>query len=131
MTSKRVRRERDDLQTIPGVGPSLAQDLRDLGITQVAELRGQDPERLYARLIAQRGVHQDRCVLYVFRCAVYFAETAQPDPERLKWWNWKVPQGAGHACRPRAPRAGPAASSRGGAPDTAAQHSVPAACLPH
>jgi len=46
MTSKRVRRERDDLQTIPGVGPSLAQDLRDLGITQVAELRGQDPERL-------------------------------------------------------------------------------------
>lgn len=89
MTGKRTHRQRDDLQTIPGVGPSLAQDLRDLGIRQVAELRGEDPERLYTRLIAQRGVHQDRCVLYVFRCAVYFAETAQPDPERLKWWNWK------------------------------------------
>ncbi len=101
MTSKRVRRERDDLQTIPGVGPSLAQDLRDLGIQQVAELRGQDPERLYTRLIAQRGVHQDRCVLYVFRCAVYFAETAQPDPERLKWWNWKDPQPAVPARRNR------------------------------
>ena len=92
MTSKRARRERDDLQSIPGVGPSLAQDLRDLGIQQVAELRGQDPERLYERLIAQRGVHQDRCVLYVFRCAVYFAETPQPDPKRLKWWNWKDAQ---------------------------------------
>lgn len=87
--TRRPSRDRDHLETIPGVGPSLAQDLRDLGIRRVAELRGQDPERLYARLIAQRGVHQDRCVLYVFRCAVYFAETAQPEPERLKWWNWK------------------------------------------
>lgn len=89
MTSKRARRERDDLQSIPGVGPSLAQDLRELGIQHVAELRGQDPERLYNQLIAQRGIHQDRCVLYVFRCAVYFAETPEPDAERLKWWNWK------------------------------------------
>jgi hypothetical protein len=92
MSTRRTHRERDDLQSIPGVGPSLAQDLRDLGIGRVAELRGQDPERLYTRLIAQRGVHQDRCVLYVFRCAVYFAETAQPDPDRLKWWNWKDPK---------------------------------------
>lgn len=89
MTSKRARREPDDLQSIPGVGPSLAQDLRDLGIQKVAELRGQNPQRLYDQLIAQRGIHQDRCVLYVFRCAVYFAETPEPDAERLKWWNWK------------------------------------------
>ncbi len=89
MTSKPARCAGDELQTIPGVGPSLAQDLRDLGIQRVAELRGQDPEGLYTRLIAQRGVHQDRCVLYVFRCAVYFAETPQPDPDRLKWWHWK------------------------------------------
>jgi hypothetical protein len=92
MTRQRIRRAPDDLQTIPGVGPSLAQDLRELGIARVADLRGQDPEHLYARLIAQRGVHQDRCVLYVFRCAVYFAETAAPEPERLKWWHWKDPQ---------------------------------------
>lgn len=104
MTSKRARREPDDLQSIPGVGPSLAQDLRDLGIQQVAELRGQDPERLYTRLIAQRGVHQDRCVLYVFRCAVYFAETPQPDPERLKWWNWKDAQPVAPAPRVRKAR---------------------------
>ena len=35
-----------------------------------------------------RGQHQDRCVLYVFRCAVYFATEPAPEPERLKWWNW-------------------------------------------
>jgi hypothetical protein len=35
------------------------------------------------------GAHVDRCALYVFRCAVYFASEAKPDPELLKWWNWK------------------------------------------
>lgn len=29
------------------------------------------------------------CVLYVYRCAVYFAQTPDPDPEKCKWWNWK------------------------------------------
>ncbi len=67
----------------------MAQDLRDLGIQRVAQLRRQDPERLYRRLIALRGVYQDRCVLYVFRCAVYFASTARPRPALLRWWNWK------------------------------------------
>jgi hypothetical protein len=28
-------------------------------------------------------------VLYVFRCAVYFANNSTHDPELLKWWNWK------------------------------------------
>jgi hypothetical protein len=106
MTGKRTPRAPDDLQTIPGVGPSLAQDLRERGISQVADLCGQDPEQLYARLIAQRGVHQDRCVLYVFRCAVYFAETPRPEPERLKWWHWKDPRPAAPARRSRSAPSG-------------------------
>lgn len=81
--------EKNDLQSIPGVGPSIAQDLIDLGIRRVADLRRRSPERLYDRLRALRGQHIDRCALYVFRCAVYFASEPQPDPERLKWWNWK------------------------------------------
>ena len=28
-------------------------------------------------------------MLYVFRCAVYFAEHEQHEPEKLKWWYWK------------------------------------------
>ena len=77
------------LEVIPGIGPSMAEDLNDLGIYSVAELRGKDPQKMYDELNSLRGVRTDRCVLYVFRCAVYFAETADPDPELLKWWNWK------------------------------------------
>ena len=34
----------DDLLRIPGVGKSIAQDLRDLGVTRVNDLRGRDSE---------------------------------------------------------------------------------------
>jgi hypothetical protein len=78
----------DPLRAIPGVGPSIAADLRKLGIEDPTGLRGRDPERLYARSNALRGVTQDRCLLYVFRCAVYFANTSRRQPELLKWWNW-------------------------------------------
>ena len=78
-----------ELQKIPGVGPSLAQDLIDLGYQRVPELRDADPEKMYHTLCALRGKHIDRCVLYVFRCAVYYARCSVHDPERLKWWNWK------------------------------------------
>ncbi len=79
----------DRLQAIPGVGPSIAADLRRLGIREVSDLRGRSPETLYAGLCREVGHSVDRCVLYVFRCAVYFASEAKPDPELLKWWNWK------------------------------------------
>ena len=79
----------DDLQTIPGIGPSMAQDLRDLGIYSVSELVGKEPQVMYKRLCQLHDMHIDRCVLYVFRCAVYFASEDEHDPELLKWWNWK------------------------------------------
>ncbi len=79
----------DDLQTIPGVGPRIAEDLRELGVRRVSDLRGRDPERLYRRINALKGERQDPCLLYVFRCAVYFARTPRPDPVLLKWWTWK------------------------------------------
>ena len=78
-----------DLLQIPGVGPSIAADLQSLGIGEVAQLRGCDAEQLYARLCEEKGHKVDRCVLYVFRCAVYFAGEPKPDAELLKWWNWK------------------------------------------
>lgn len=79
------------LQALPGVGPSIAQDLFDLGFRRPEDLRGHDPEALYSRLAVLRGSHQDRCLLYVFRCAVHAAENPDaPAPLRL-WWNWKGP----------------------------------------
>ena len=79
----------DNLTTIPGVGPSIAQDLRDLGYGDVAQLRDEDPQQMYTALCDLRGEHIDRCVLYVFRCAVYFSSRDNHEPELLKWWSWK------------------------------------------
>jgi hypothetical protein len=78
-----------DLQAIPGVGPSIAKDLSDLGYNQVEDLSGENPESMYRDLCELRDSHIDRCVLYVFRCAVYCAENETYDRELLKWWNWK------------------------------------------
>jgi hypothetical protein len=78
-----------ELRTIPGIGPSLALDLYSLGIRRVADLKAKDPEKLYRGLERLTASKQDRCVLYTFRCAVYFAKTKNPKPDRLLWWNWK------------------------------------------
>ena len=80
-----------ELTIIPGVGKSTAEDLINVGINHVADLKGKNPEKLYEELCVFSGCKQDRCVLYVFRCAVYYSETPieKQDPEKLKWWNWK------------------------------------------
>ncbi len=79
----------EDLLVIPGVGKSIKKDLIDLGIHHVSDLIGKDPQKMYDDLIALRGAYQDRCLLYVFRCAVYFAAHKHHNPDKLKWWNWK------------------------------------------
>ena len=65
-----------DLLTVPGIGKNIKQDLIDIGI---------DCEH--------KGRIEDRCQLYVLRCAVYYADqTAQgktPDPQKCRWWYWK------------------------------------------
>ena len=78
-----------NLQTIPGVGKSISQDLVDIGIKSVSDLKGKNPEVLYEKSNRLAGAKQDRCLLYVFRCAVYFAEHTKHNPEKLKWWYWK------------------------------------------
>ena len=78
-----------EFQRIPGVGPSIGADLEDLGVQGLTDLAGRCPEALYRDLIELRRAEIDRCVLYVFRCAVYFAKTANPVAEKLKWWGWK------------------------------------------
>lgn len=77
------------LRQIPGVGKATEQDLIMLGYPTIASLRGADPEEMYERECRMRGCKVDRCQLYIYRCAVYFASTAHPDPEKCKWWYWK------------------------------------------
>ena len=77
------------LTIIPGVGVSIAQDLVNIGINTVGDLIGKNPETLYHQSNLLVGQVQDRCLLYVFRCAVYFAENSVHQSDKLKWWNWK------------------------------------------
>jgi hypothetical protein len=79
----------NDLRKIPGIGRKMEEDLRLLDIESVEDLNGYDPELLYDKLCILKGYRVDRCVLYVFRCAVYYATEKDHDPEKLKWWNWK------------------------------------------
>jgi hypothetical protein len=78
-----------DLRTIPGVGKSISLDLWSLGIHSVGALKNKSPELLYGKHCVQVGRPVDRCLLYVFRCAVYYASHKRHDPELLFWWNWK------------------------------------------
>ncbi|MCW3102581.1 MAG: hypothetical protein JWO09_1021 [Bacteroidetes bacterium] len=78
-----------ELKQIPGVGVSIANDLIYIGITKISDLENKDPEWLYHQSNNYAGVVQDRCLLYVFRCAVYYATEKVHDKEKLKWWNWK------------------------------------------
>ena len=78
-----------NLREIPGVGESIAEDLHDLGIHRVADLKRKNPEKMYFDLCWKRRQHIDRCMLYVFRCAVYYASTKKHNPNKLLWWNWK------------------------------------------
>ncbi len=79
----------NNLVRIPSIGPKVGQMLVEIGISEVSDLKNNDPERLYQQICNTRNEQLDRCVLYHFRCAVYFASHQQHDPKRLKWWNWK------------------------------------------
>lgn len=61
----------------------------NIGITCVEDLIGQNPEDLYVKDCMKKGFQVDRCQLYLFRMAVYYAENTQWDAEKLKWWYWK------------------------------------------
>ena len=82
----------NDLKNIPGVGLDMEQHFFDIGIFTIDDLIGADPDELFARDCSVKGCQDDRCVLYVFRLAVYYANNEVHEPEKLKWWNWKDPK---------------------------------------
>jgi nucleotidyltransferase/DNA polymerase involved in DNA repair len=83
-----MKQRSGDLESIPGIGPRIAQKIRLIGVNNVGDFRNKDPERLYNKLEHTIGAHVDRCV-YVFRAAIYLSNHQRHDPEKLKWWNWK------------------------------------------
>lgn len=89
MQKKKGECSQRDLKKIPGVGANMEKHLNNIGIYCIDDLKGKDPEELYHLDCLKKGFCDDRCVLYVFRCAVYFAEQKEHDPKKLKWWYWK------------------------------------------
>ena len=82
-------RQKSDLRNIPGVGKNMEHHFKSLGINSIEDLKGKDPEELYLTDCRNKGCDIDRCVLYVYRLAVYYAENEEYEAEKLKWWYWK------------------------------------------
>lgn len=86
---KAATEETRDLTDIPGVGPKIRGYLWNLGVRSIQDLKGRNPEELYFQDGTIKGTLDDRCLLYVFRLAVYYVDHEDHDPEKLKWWYWK------------------------------------------
>jgi hypothetical protein len=90
-----------EFKKIPGVGKSISEDLWNIGLRSIDGLKDGDPELLYEQMCAYQGVRIDRCMLYVLRCAVYYASHELHEPDLLQWWNWsdknlRTPQMTAH-----------------------------------
>ena len=79
----------EQFQTVPGIGKACALDLWHIGLRSVKDLSGKNPRELYTTLNTLTGVKNDICMLYTFRCAVYYATEKNHRKEKLKWWYWK------------------------------------------
>ena len=77
-------REIAHLDDIPNIGPSIAADLRQLGITLPADLPGRDPYAMYDDLCRTTGQRHDPCLLDTFIAAVRFMEGEPKKP----WWKY-------------------------------------------
>lgn len=70
------------LEQLPNVGPSIAADLRRIGVQHPRELAARDAFELYQALGRATGRRQDPCVLDTFLAATDFMRGAPARP----WW---------------------------------------------
>ena len=83
-TKTAVVRELARLEDIPNVGPAVAADLRQLGITEPTDLPGRDPYEIYDDLCRLSGQRHDLCLLDTFIAAVRFMNGEPKKP----WWKY-------------------------------------------
>ena len=74
--------ECERLEQLPNIGPSLASDLRSIGISHPRELAARDAFELYLALCRHSGKRQDPCVLDTFLAITDFMRGAPAAP----WW---------------------------------------------
>jgi hypothetical protein len=73
---------------IPRLPVEVARDLLDLGLQEVYELQGRAPEALLMELRRKKPAAPDSRLAY-FRLAVYFAETPEPEQNKLHPAAWQ------------------------------------------
>ena len=84
LTKARAADECSELEQLPNIGPSMAADLRAIGIARPQALIGQDALGLYHALCRHTGRRQDPCVLDTFMAITDFMSGAAPAP----WWHY-------------------------------------------
>jgi hypothetical protein len=72
------------LTDIPNIGPSMAQDLRSLGLATPEDVKQMDPLTVYDALRTPMGKRHDPCVLDTFLAAKQFMNGGPPRP----WWDF-------------------------------------------
>ena len=80
----RSANECEVLEQLPNIGPSIAGDLRRLGVVHPRDLATCDPMQLYQGLCRLTGKRQDPCVLDTFIAATEFMRGGEPQP----WWTF-------------------------------------------
>jgi hypothetical protein len=73
-----------DLLDVPNIGPAIAGDLRQLGITRPADLIGRDPYAMYDELCHLTCQRHDPCLLDAFIAATDYMSGAPAKP----WWRY-------------------------------------------
>jgi hypothetical protein len=74
--------ECERLEQLPNIGPSIAADLRLIGIQHPAQLAEADAFALYQALQQATGKRQDPCVLDTFMASCAFMRGGPAQP----WW---------------------------------------------
>ena len=82
--SKVLRDEVVLLTHLPNVGPSLAGDLRLIGIATPAQLKGRDPYAMFEALCEATQQRHDPCVLDIFISVTRFINGEPP----AVWWQF-------------------------------------------
>jgi hypothetical protein len=76
--------EVESLEQIPNVGRAVVEDLRAIGITRPAQLKGKDGIALYRKLNQVTGMRHDPCMADTLMAVVDFMNGAKPKP----WWKY-------------------------------------------
>lgn len=72
------------LEDLPNIGPSIAADLRGIGILEPAQLATRDPLAVYLALGPRMEHRHDPCVLYTLMAARHFLDTG----DVVRWWTF-------------------------------------------